>query len=49
MSNFNRTRHSNSGFIKNEGSLGSNDSLSNLQKNLKDFKLSNSIKSSRGD
>lgn len=49
FSNYNRTRNSNSDFYQNEGSLKSNDSFNNLQKNLQDFKLSKSIKSSKRD
>lgn len=47
LSNYNRNRLNDSEFLKNDGSFGSNDSMSNLQKNLQDFRLSNSVKSSK--
>jgi hypothetical protein len=47
LSNYNRTRNNDSEFYRNGGSIGSNDSLTNLQKNLQDFRLSGSIKSSK--
>lgn len=46
LRNYNRSRHNDSDQFKN-GSFGSNDSLSNLQKNLRDFRLGGSAQSSR--
>jgi hypothetical protein len=46
LSNYNRNRLNDSEFLKNDGSFGSNDSMSNLQRNLQDFRLSTSVKSS---
>jgi hypothetical protein len=49
LSNYNRTRNNDSEFLRNGGSIGSNDSMTNLQKNLQDFRLSGSIKSNKSN
>lgn len=46
LRNYNRSRHTDSENYKNGSSFGSNDSLSNLQRNLKDFRLGGSRESS---
>lgn len=47
LSSYNRTRNTNSDILKNGESFGSNDSLSNLQKNFRDIRIGNSHGSSR--
>lgn len=46
LSNYNRTRNTDSDLHKHGTSYGSNDSLSNLQKDFRDIRLSNSQRSS---
>ena len=41
LSNYNRNRNTDSDLMKQGASFGSNDSLSNLQKNFRDIRLSN--------
>lgn len=48
LRNYNRSRHNDSDQFKN-GSFGSNDSLSNLQKNLREFRLGGSTQSSHAN